>query len=251
VPFIITGAFLRVELEAAYERGAMGSVGVPTDEEGPTVERPALPVQATVLELLRLAHDDAGIDALDAAIKRDAPLMFELLRFVGAAEGSTPTPEPSLRQALAALGRRDLTRWLSRMLRKATGDANAPLTHASLRRALLLEHFAGAASDGAVLREALYLTGAFSLLERSTGTAFDRLFDGAAVPASVRQGLAERTGPCAPYLALLEAIERSDPINSRRHREALGLSALDVNLGLLRAIAASPVPAISETRTGG
>jgi EAL and modified HD-GYP domain-containing signal transduction protein len=112
--------------------------------------------------------------------------------------------------------------------------------HASVRRGLFLERLAGCTPDGAELRESLYLTGALSLLDRTTGTSFTRLLENAGLPAEVGHALIERAGPCAPYLALVEAIERSDPINSRKHRESLGITALDCNLALLRALAAAP-----------
>ena len=240
-PFIITGCFRRAELDAAYERGAMGSVGVPLDDDRPTVERPPQPAQAAVLALLRLAHDRAALERMEAVVKRDAPLAFELLRYVATAAFAVPMQVASVKRALMVLGHAGLTRWLSRMLRVSSDEGNAaPLMHASIRRALFLEHLAACTSGGAELREALYLTGAFSLLDRTTGTSFTRLFQRAALPPAVGQALIERSGPCAPYLALVEAIERSDPINSRKHRESLGIAALDCNLSLLRALAAAP-----------
>lgn len=241
MPFIITGAFRKAELEAAYERGAMGSVGVPLDEDSPTVERPPQPSQAAVLELLRLAHEGADIERMELAIKQDAPLMFELLRFVGTSAFAVPMPVGSVKRALMVLGHVALTRWLSRVLRMARAEGGAaPLMHASVRRGLFLERLAGCTPGGAELRESLYLTGALSLLDRTTGTSFTRLLETAGLPAEVGHALIERAGPCAPYLALVEAIERSDPINSRKHRESLGIGALDCNLALLRALAAAP-----------
>ena len=82
MPFIITGAFRVDDLHAAYQRGAVASVGLPFDEPHPTTERPPQPNQHTVLELLRLAHDRADIDLIESAIKRDTALAFELIRFV-------------------------------------------------------------------------------------------------------------------------------------------------------------------------
>ena len=241
VPFIITGAFRRSELEAAYERGAMGSVGVPLDDECATVERPPQPDQSTVLELLRLAHDHADLEQMEAIVKRDAALTFELLRFVGTSAFAVPMAVASVKRALMVLGHASITRWLSRMLRVASDTGNtAPLMHASTRRALFLEHLSACAPGASALREALHLTGAFSLLDRTTGTSFTRLFQHASLPAEVCAALIERSGPCAPFLALIEAIERSDPINSRRHREALGIASLDCNLAMLRALAAAP-----------
>jgi EAL and modified HD-GYP domain-containing signal transduction protein len=241
MPFIITGCFRRAELDAAYERGAMASVGVPLDEDCATVERPPQPAQSAVLELLRLAHERAALERMEAVVKHDAPLAFELLRHVGSSAFAVAMPVASLRRALLVLGPAGLTRWLSRLLRVACDEGNAaPLMHASIRRALFLEHLASCVPGGAELREALYLTGAFSLLDRTTGTSFTRLFERAAVPPAVAQALIERAGPCAPFLALVEAIERSDPINSRKHREALGIDPLDCNIALLRALAAAP-----------
>lgn len=241
MPFLITGAFRHAELNAAYARGAMGSVGIPFDEVGATVERPPQPSQAVLLDLVRMAHEQAPIEALEQLVKRDPPLMFELLRFVGTGAFAVPMQVVSVRRALMVLGHAGLTRWLSRALRIANDDGLAsPLMHAALRRALFLEHLAGCAPGSAELRESLYLTGAFSLLDRTTGTAFTRLFEGAGLPAAVADALIERGGPCAPYLALVEAIERGDPIASRKHRESLGIAALDCNLALMRALAAAP-----------
>src|SRR5512137_1492786 len=157
MPFIITGAFRRAELEAAYDRGAMGSVGVPLDEDRATVERPTQPSQAAVLELLRLVHEQAAVERMEALVKRDAYLMFELLRAVDVREaGSAPA---SVKQALMALGYARLARWLSRLLRMAgTEGAAAPLMHAALRRGLFLEHLAGCVPGSAELREALHMT---------------------------------------------------------------------------------------------
>jgi EAL and modified HD-GYP domain-containing signal transduction protein len=218
----------------------MGSVGVPLDEDCPTVERPPQPAQSAVLELVRLAHERAGIERMEAVVRADAPLTFELLRYVGTSAFAVPMPVASVRRALMVLGHGGLTRWLSRMLRVSSGEGNAaPLMHASIRRGLFLEHLAGCTPDGSSLREALYLTGALSLLDRVTGTSFTRLLQGAALPEAVGQALIDRTGQCAPYLALVEAIERSDPINSRKHREAIGIPLLECNLSLLRALAAA------------
>jgi EAL and modified HD-GYP domain-containing signal transduction protein len=239
-PFIITGAFRRAELDAAYERGAMGSVGVPLDEDSPTVERPAQPMQTAVLELLRLAHERADIAAMEAVVRRDPALVFQLVH-LAAGPAAAAARSASLADALSVLGYDRITRWLSRLLRVSSGDgSDTPLLHTSVRRANFLERLADCAPNCASLRDALFLTGALSLLDRTTGTSFTQLFHRAALPAAVSDALIERAGPCATFLALVEAIERSDPINSRKHREALGIAPLDCNLALLRALAAVP-----------
>ena len=248
VPFIITGTFRVAELEAAYERGAVASIGVPSDEAHPTIERPPQPSQAAVLELLRLAHECADLDTIESAIKRDAALSFELIRFVNTAAFATPMQVTSVKRAVMVLGHAMMTRWLSRMLRVAMNNTDQPLVHAAIRRGLFLEHLASCTSDGAELRDSLFQTGAFSLLDRMTGTPFVRLLVRAHLPSDVEAALIDRKGPCAPYLTLAEAIERNDPVMSRKQREALGISLLDCNIALLRALAAAQTSHSREER---
>lgn len=240
MPFIITGAFRVDELDAAYSRGAVASVGVPLDEAHPTIERPPQPSQQAVLELLRLAHERAEIDVIESAIKRDTALAFELIRFVNSAAFAVPMQVGSVKRAVMVLGHAKLTRWLSRMLRVSTFNADAlPLMHAGTRRGLFLEHLASCNAEGAELRDSLFQTGAFSLLDRMTGTAFPRLLQHAQLASNVSDALVERTGPCAPYLSLAEAIERNDPVMSRKQREVLDISLIDCNVALLRALSAA------------
>ena len=240
MPFIIAGAFRVDELEAAYSRGAVASVGVPLDEAHPTIERPPQPSQQAVLELLRLAHERADIDVIESAIKRDTALAFELIRFVNSAAFAVPMQVGSVKRAVMVLGHAKLTRWLSRMLRVSTFNADAlPLMHAGTRRGLFLENLASCNAEGAELRDSLFQTGAFSLLDRITGTAFARLLQHAQLAPNVCAALLERTGPCAPYLSLAEAIERNDPAMGRKQREVLDISLLDCNVALLRALSAA------------
>ena len=240
MPFIITGAFRVDELQAAYERGAVASVGVPLDEPHPTIERPPQPSQQAVLELLRMAHERADVQVIESAIKRDTALAFELIRFVNSTAFEVPMQVGSVKRAIMVLGYPKMTRWLSRMLRVSTFDADSqPLMHAGTRRGLFLEHLASCNAEGAELRDSLFQTGAFSLLDRMTGIAFNRLLQHAQLAPSVSAALVERTGPCAPYLSLAEAIERNDPVMGKKQREALDISLLDCNVALLRALSAA------------
>ncbi|MGH6610502.1 MAG: EAL and HDOD domain-containing protein [Burkholderiaceae bacterium] len=249
MPFIITGTFSAAELHSAYERGAVASIGVPSDEKNPTIERPPQPSQSAVLELLRLAHEHADIDTIESAIKRDTALAFELIRFVNSAAFAVPMRVTSVRRAVMVLGHAKMTRWLSRMLRVATYNGDSlPLMHAGIRRGFFLEHLASCSEDGAEMRDSLFQTGAFSLLDRMTGTSFERLLLRAQLPANVEDALVERKGPCAPYLTLAEATERNDPVTSRKQREALDISLLDCNVALLRALAAAQTTYVREER---
>jgi c-di-GMP phosphodiesterase len=174
-------------------------------------------------------------------------LTFELIRLANTTF-AVPVQTTSVKRALMVLGHQPLARWLGRMLRVACPESDAlPLAQSALRRGLFLEHLASCSPDGAELRDALFLTGSLSLMDRATGTSLPRLFENATLPAQVSAALLERVGPCAGYLSLIEAIERSDPMNSRKHREALSIDLLDCNLSLLRALsAAQTIPRTTE-----
>lgn len=247
LPFLITGTFETAELETAYARGAIGSVGVPSDDDQRTLERPAQPAQASVLELLRMTHDRASVERMEAVVRNDPALTFELLRFAGPGALEAFVDGTAITCCLAALGHAGVGRWLSRLLRVCSADAHAaPLTYVALRRAAFVERLGTMTGEGAALADAPWLAGALSLLDRATGVPFERLLQRAALPAAARTALVERAGPCAPYLELAVAMERSDPAGVRRHAAALGLAVEDCNRALLDALAAAPSSGTDE-----
>jgi c-di-GMP phosphodiesterase len=239
VPFIVTGVQSVADIDTAFERGAAASVGWPLDDPSQKMARPLQPGQGVVLELLRLVRDDAEISKIDATLKRDPALAFKLLRLVNSAAFGLPVQITSFQHAVMMLGYKKLMRWLSLLLATASKDANTfPLMHASIRRGLFLE-FIGADERDVELRDELFITGAFSLLDRITGASFEQLFDLIALSDNVIGAIVKREGPYAGYLALIEAIERSDPIGIRNQSEMLGLSVVRCNQALLRALSAA------------
>jgi EAL and modified HD-GYP domain-containing signal transduction protein len=134
------------------------------------------------------------------------------------------------------LGYKKMMRWLSLLLATASKDANTfPLMHASIRRGLFLE-FLGGGEGHADLRDELFITGAFSMLDRITGAPFPQLFELIALPENVIDAIVHKKGPHALFLILIEAIERSDPIGISRQLDALAVSVSACNLALLKAM---------------
>lgn len=239
IPFIVTGVQAVADVDAAFERGATASVGWPLDDAQHRQVRPLQPGQAVVLELLRLVRDDAELSKIDATLKRDPALAFKLLRLVNSAAFGLPVQITSFQHAVMMLGYKKMMRWLSLLLATASKDANTfPLMHASIRRGLFLEYL-GASDSEAELRDELFITGAFSLLDRITGAPFDQLFELIALSENVVDAIVRRRGPYATYLALIEAIERSDPIAIGKHIEALAIPVAACNQALLRAMSAA------------
>ena len=237
--FIMTGVQSVADIDAAFERGATASVGWPIDDAQHRSVRPLQPGQAVVLELLRLVRDDAELTKIDAALKLDPALAFKLLRLVNSAAFGLPVQITGFQHAVMMLGYKKMMRWLSLLLATASKDANTfPLMHASIRRGLFLE-FIGGEDTSSEVRDELFITGAFSMLDRITGAPFDKLFELISLSENVTDAVVRRQGPYATYLSLIEAIERSDPIGLARHLDSLAMSVASCNSALLKALAAA------------
>jgi EAL and modified HD-GYP domain-containing signal transduction protein len=142
----------------------------------------------------------------------------------------------SFQHAVMMLGYKKMTRWLSLLLTTASKDANTfPLMHASIRRGLFLETLA-ADRDDSEHRDELFITGAFSLLDRITGASFDQLFELIALSDDVVEAICNRQGPHADYLSLVESIERADPIGVIDKLEELAIPVAECNTALLQAL---------------
>jgi len=239
IPYIMTGVQSVADIDTCFARGAAASVGWPLDDASQREARPLQPGQAVVMELLHLVRDDADIALIDATLKRDPALAFKLLRLVNSAAFGLPVQITSFQHAVMMLGYKKLMRWLSLLLATASKDTNTfPLMHASIRRGLFLEMM-GAEAGNAEMRDELFITGAFSLLDRITGAPFQHLFELIALSENIIDAIVRREGPYAPYISLIEAIERSDPISIRRHADLLALPIATCNESLLRALSAA------------
>jgi EAL and modified HD-GYP domain-containing signal transduction protein len=235
MPFIITGVRSVTEVDAAFARGAAATVGWPIDEAAHRSAKPLQAGQATVLELLRLVREDAPVGKIDQVLKRDPAIAFKLLRLVNSAAFGLTVQITSFQHAVMMLGYKKMTRWLSLLLTTASKDANTfPLTHASIRRGLFME--ALAAGDDHERRDELFITGAFSLLDRITGASFEQLFELISLSENVVEAIRSRQGPHAPYLSLVESIERADPVGVVEKLDALAMSVSECNVALLQAL---------------
>lgn len=241
MPFVITGVNSVADVEWAYERGAVASVGWPRDDSNDRAMRSLQPGQAVIIDLIRLVQQDAPAAKIDAVLKRDPALAFKLLRLVNSAAFGLPVQVTSFQHAVMMLGYKRLMRWLSLLLPTASKEINTfPLMHASLRRGLFLENI-GVIDDDAAVRDELFITGAFSMLDRITGASFEHLFDMISLPEGVVDAVMRRAGPYAPYLNLIEAVENSDPGSVVRELDRMAMSVASCNEALLKALGAANV----------
>ncbi len=147
MPFVTTGVRRVVDLDEAYQRGAMASVGWPIDD---TEQRPNCrlrPDQGNLMDLLRVASERPDTAVIASRIRRDPVLAFKLLRMVNSGAFEAGSPVASIKRAIEVLGREKTLRWLSLALESSGEHINAlPLMRAATLRGLFLENLAAAAA---------------------------------------------------------------------------------------------------------
>lgn len=158
--------------------------------------------------------------------KADVTLSYRLMRILGSAAYGLGRSIGSLQEAVLMLGTRELYRWLAVLL--LTSSSGVPLARAlhetALVRARLLELLA-TARGRADPPEALFVTGAFSLLDLLLNVPLESaLALMPLLPAPTIDALIAESGPWRPYLELALAFEAGDDA-----RQEAACAKLEVN----------------------
>lgn len=236
--FIQSGVRTVAEMEASFARGAVATAGWPIDEvltaEG---RRPAQPDLQALTELMRRTDEGDDVPKLEAVLKRDPSLAFQLMRYINSPAFGLSVEISSFGHAIMLLGYRRLKRWLALLLATASPDANMrPVMVASVRRGLLIEQLLASQSADEELRAEGFICGVFSLLDRMFQRSFADLLGTLPVPERVQQALVHGGGPFQPYLELARALESETGPVIAEHAEPLMLPMAEVNAALLRAL---------------
>jgi EAL and modified HD-GYP domain-containing signal transduction protein len=176
--------------------------------------RRAVPAKAAMLRLLSLAYAGAPIGEIEAALKAQPSLGYNLLRLVNSAASGLRQPIGSLRQALLVVGHRQLQTWLQLLLyagEHGKGDGHSPLLQTAAMRARLMELVARRARPGTTdLPDRAFMTGMLSLMDRLLGVTREGLLADLNVADDVRDALLRGAGVLADLLYLAQALERDD-----------------------------------------
>lgn len=169
--------------------------------------------ELTLMRLLGLVIQDAETDALEAVVKADPSLAVNLLRLVNSVGAGLRTPVNSLRQAITALGRRQLQRWVQLLLfarpgSAATGD---PLMTMAATRGRLLELLTEQRNSPLHgLHDEAFLTGVLSLLPALLATPMEEILSGLPVSQNLRSAMLSRSGALGALLKMAETLEEAD-----------------------------------------
>ena len=195
------------------------------------------PTQANIIRLIDLVRQQSSTSDIEALLKHDATLSFNLLRFINSAGFGMRTDVTSFKHAVMLLGLNRLFKWAA-LLMTTSGGANMPpavgataVVRGRLMELLALEKLAAEDCDNA------FVVGVFSLLDTMLGMTMEAALATVSLPQSVRDALLHGTGPLAPFLALTVACESSDDAGFANAIESLELSSNQVNWAHLQALA--------------
>jgi EAL and modified HD-GYP domain-containing signal transduction protein len=241
IPHVQAGVRSVAEMQASFDRGAQAVLGWPIDDVIATggKPKPAQPHLQVIVELIHRVDREEDIERLEQTLKLDPALAFKLLRYINSPAFGLRVEISSFRHAIMMLGYKRLRRWLALLLATASKDVNLkPVMFAAVRRGMLMEELVRTSGDEE-MRGEMFICGVFSLLDRMFQQPFSELLSSIPVPPRVYQALAEESGPFAPYMAVVRAIENESLYDFREAADQLMMSVAEINRAELRALASA------------
>ena len=175
--------------------------------------RKITPSELGILRLLEVVNSNADSQAIETAVKRDALISLNLLRLVNSRAAPGPRIE-SLSQALAQLGRRQLSRWLQILLYTAAGarvELNSPLLQLATTRGKMLELMTLRVRPGdTASADRAFTVGIMSLTEALFSVPMADILENVEIAADVRAALLEREGDFGVMLHITELLEAAE-----------------------------------------
>jgi EAL and modified HD-GYP domain-containing signal transduction protein len=241
IPHVQAGVRTLVEMEQAFQRGAVAVLGWPVDDAiQAQTNKSARPDMQTIVELIRRVDKEEPADRLEGVLKQDPTLAFKLMRYINSPAFGLRVEISSFRHALMLLGYQRLKRWLALLLASASKDANMkPVMYAAVRRGLLMEELARSNHADEEMRNEMFICGVFSLLDKMMQQPFAELLKTIPVPPRVFQALVDHGGPFQPYFDVVTAVEQESLFDIRAAADALLMSVTEINRAELRALAAA------------
>ena len=149
-----------------------------------------------------LCDGDLSFEELDRIISADVGLSLKLLRYVNSAFFALPRTIGSVREALAMLGSRTVSRWATVMALSTIPDAPHELIGIGLRRARMCETLAPV-GDG----ESCFTVGLFSVADALLDAPMSDVLDSLPFSEDVCEALLHHTGPKGELLAAVIGYE--------------------------------------------
>ncbi|NHZ78322.1 HDOD domain-containing protein [Massilia sp. CCM 8695] len=189
------------------------------------------------LQLVQLVAADADTHEIEALLRLDPTLSYQLLRLVNSLGMGVVRRITSFGQALLILGRQQLRRWLNLMLFAANkDDIRSPMLLARVSvRARALELLARTRGLDKLTQEQAFMTGMFSLLGVLFGMPLPAILAPLSISDAVLGALLHRAGELGALLDLVESAERGQPDALAARIGALQMTPCDFNGAVIEA----------------
>lgn len=183
--------------------------------------------RSTLLNLLGLVSADADSQEIEALLKRDPQLSFQLLKLVNSVSFSLTHKISSFSQAITLLGRRQLQRWLQLLLYAGHhGDGSmGPLLSIAAHRAALMEALIVARQGSRVDKDRAFMTGLFSLLDALFNAPIRDLIQPLNLEDGITRALVSRDGELGCLLDFAIAAEAAPAEKLGQCMETLAVSS--------------------------
>jgi len=226
------------------QQGAAALLGWPVDDVLYGYRQIRIqPGHAAITRLVKAIENDAPMEQIELLLAADALLAYRFLRFVNSAGVGLRREIDALRQGLMVLGIARVKAWALEQLPRASSDRNLyPLRTGMALRAGIMAAMMDAGEGDALTRE-LYLCGLLSQIDLLLTEPLAEAFNGIPLPARIKAALLGQDGPYWPYLALTNALELPDTAATHALCHSHGMDEEEVNVALLRALAAAVQPA--------
>ncbi|MBI5107730.1 MAG: HDOD domain-containing protein [Rhodocyclales bacterium] len=167
-----------------------------------------------LLRISRLLAEEADLVSLDAAFRTEPALVINLLRIANSVGSGMRTRVTSIRNAITAVGTKQLQRWLHLLIFAQGGNldvARNPLLQLAALRGRYMESLAERLHPELKrLREPAFLTGLMSVVPTALHMSMTDVLANIALDQEVRLALSHRQGVLGNLLDILECYDRND-----------------------------------------
>lgn len=194
------------------------------------------PTQQSIIQLLNLVREQASTEAIEAVLKKDAALAFNLLRLINSASFGAHREITSFKQAVMLLGLNKLFRWAAMLLTAAREGGPPPVVgQTAVTRGRLMELLAKH-SLSHTDADLAFICGMFSMLDHMLGMPLPAALALIPVSEAVSAALLRHEGILGELLMLTKACESQDHEQFDRSAGYLELEHQDVNHAHLQAL---------------
>lgn len=181
-------------------------------------------IKASLIALLaEVSRSDTSMARIEVVVGTDVALSYKLLKYINSAYFYRLSTIETIHHAIVYLGEKEIRRFLLLVIiSEIATDKPGELVRLALTRArfcLLLAQ----ESSLSTMADELFLLGLFSLLDAMLDVPMAAVVGRLPLQQALKSALLDRSGPLAPFLEAITAIEQDDAAGCLRALKELGI----------------------------